>query len=493
VSAPITVPAPHAFIDGTSVGASSGETFQTMMPATGEVLAEVAACGPNDVDRAVTAARRAFRAGTWSRLAPAERKAIMLRFADGIEANLGELARLDAVDAGKPIADCENLDLPDAINTIRWFAEALDKVFGKISPTGTDTLGLITHEPLGVVGAVLPWNFPTSILAWKLGPALAAGNSIVVKPPEQASLSTLRMAEIAVEAGIPHGVFNVTPGLGEIAGKALGLHPDVDMVSFTGSTSVGRQFLRYSADSNLKEIVLECGGKSPQIVMADATRDLTYVAEQLALAAFWNGGQNCTCGSRILVDRRIQADLLEALSEAAESWRVGDPLDPATKIGPMIESSALERIVGYIDGAGDAGARLVYGGKRVLQDTGGYFVEPTIFADVTPDMAIAREEIFGPVVSVLSFTDEAEAIAMANDTPYGLAASIYTHDLDIAHRLAREVRAGTVAVNCYGEGDITTPFGGYKQSGFGGRDKGLEALADYSEVKTTWISLSDAR
>jgi 4-(gamma-glutamylamino)butanal dehydrogenase len=493
VPAPITVPAPHAFIDGMSVGASSGETFETMMPSTGEVLAEVAACGPDDVDRAVAAARRAFRAGSWSRLAPAERKAIMLRFADGIEANLSELARLDAVDAGKPITDCENLDLPDAINTIRWFAEALDKVFGKISPTGTDTLGLITHEPLGVVGAVLPWNFPTPILAWKLGPALAAGNSIVVKPPEQAPLSTLRMAEIAVEAGIPPGVFNVVPGLGEIAGKALGLHPDVDMIGFTGSTSVGRQFLRYSADSNLKETVLECGGKSPQIVMADATRDLTYVAEQLTLAAFWNGGQNCTCGSRILVDRRIQADLLEALSEAAESWRVGDPLDPATKIGPMIESSALERIVGYIDGAGDAGARLVYGGKRVLQDTGGYFVEPTIFADVTPNMAIAREEIFGPVVSVLSFTDEAEAIAMANDTPYGLAASIYTHDLDVAHRLAREVRAGTVAVNCYGEGDITTPFGGYKQSGFGGRDKGLEALADYSEVKTTWISLNDAR
>jgi 4-(gamma-glutamylamino)butanal dehydrogenase len=493
VPAPITVPAPHAFIDGQSVSASSGETFETMMPSTGEVLAEVAACGPDDVDRAVSVARRVFEAGTWSRLAPAERKAILLRFADGIEANLCELAQLDAIDAGKPISDCENLDLPDAVNTIRWFAEVVDKVFGKISPTGTDALGLITHEPLGVIGAVLPWNFPIPILAWKLGPALAAGNSVVVKPAEQAPLSTLRFAEIAADAGIPEGVFNVVPGLGEVTGRAIGLHRDVDMVTFTGSTMVGRQFLRYAADSNLKEIVLECGGKSPQIVMADATRNLSYVAEQLATAAFWNGGQNCTCGSRILVDRRIQDDVVQALTEAAAEWRVGDPLDHETKIGPMIERSALERIIGYIAGAADAGARLVRGGKRVLQDTGGYYVEPTIFADVTPDMAIAREEVFGPVLAVMAFDNEAEAVALANDTPYGLAASIYTHDLDTAHRLARDIRAGTVAVNCYGEGDITTPFGGYKQSGFGGREKGLEALADYSAVKTTWISLNNAR
>jgi gamma-glutamyl-gamma-aminobutyraldehyde dehydrogenase len=463
------------------------------MPSSGEVLAEVAACGRADVDRAVEVARQAFDAGTWSRIAPVERKLTLLRFADAIEANRAEIARLDAVDAGKPITDCEELDLPDAINTIRWFAEAIDKVFGKISPTGDDVLGLITHEPRGVVAAVLPWNFPTPILAWKLGPALAAGNSIVVKPAEQAPLSTLRIAEIAVEAGIPEGVFNVVPGLGEVAGRALGLHPDVDMVAFTGSTSVGREFLRYSADSNMKEVVLECGGKSPQIVMADANRDLSYVADQLATAAFWNGGQNCTCGSRILVDRRIQDDLLEALSEAATRWRVGDPLDPETKVGPMIEASAVDRITGYIGGANAAGARLVHGGKRILEDTGGWYVEPTVFSEVTPDMAIAREEVFGPVVSVLGFGSEAEAVAMANDTPYGLAASIYTHDLDTAHRLARDVRAGTVAVNCYGEGDITTPFGGYKQSGFGGRDKGLEALAGYCEVKTTWMALRDAR
>ena len=490
---PISVPAPHAFIDGIQVAAASGETFETMMPSTGEVLAEIAACGPEDVDRAVATARRAFRAGTWSRLAPAERKAIMLSFADGIEANLSELARLDAVDAGKPIVDCEELDLPDVVNTIRWYAEALDKVFGKVSPTGGDALALVTSEPLGVVGAVLPWNFPTATLAWKLGPALAAGNSVIVKPPEQAPLSTLRVAEIAAEAGIPPGVLNVVPGLGEVTGRALGLHPDVDMIAFTGSTAVGREFLRYSAASNLKEVVLECGGKSPQIVMADAARDLSYVADQLASAAFWNGGQNCTCGSRILVDERIADELVNALSAAAAEWRVGDPLDRDTKVGPMIEASALERILGYVESGRDAGARLVSGGRRVREETGGWFVEPTIFADVTPDMAIAREEIFGPVVSVLSFSDEAEAIALANDSVYGLAASIFTHDLDVAHRLAREVRAGTVTVNCYGEGDITTPFGGYKQSGFGGRDKGLEALAQYSELKTTWYSLRDGR
>jgi gamma-glutamyl-gamma-aminobutyraldehyde dehydrogenase len=491
MSSPITIAAPHAFIDGAPVAPKSGATFETMMPSTGEVLAEIAACGPEDVDHAVAVARRAFDSGHWSRVAPAERKRIMLRFADLIEANLAELARLDAVDAGKPIVDCEEGDLPDVVNTIRWYAEALDKVFGKVSPTGSDTLALITREPIGVVAAVLPWNFPAATLAWKLGPSLAAGNSVIVKPPEQAPLSTLRIAELASEAGLPDGVLNVVPGLGEVAGKALGLHMDVDMVAFTGSTEVGRHFLRYSADSNLKEVVLECGGKSPQIVMGDATRDLAYVADQLANAAFWNGGQNCTCGSRILVDRAIENDLVQALAATTPKWRVGDPLDRDTRIGPMIEASALDRVLSYIAGAADAGATIISGGQRILEDTGGWFVEPTIIGSVTPDMAVAREEIFGPVVSVLSFANEAEAVALANDSTYGLAASIFTHDIDTAHRLARAVRAGTVAVNCFSEGDITTPFGGYKQSGFGGRDKGLEALDQYSELKTTWYALAE--
>lgn len=479
----------QAYIDGEFVDALDGTTFDSFAPATGEVIAKVAACSDADVDRAVAAARAAFNKGEWSRIAPGDRKAVLNKFADLIEQNAEELILTESIDAGKPIVDCRGFDLPDVVNTIRWYAEAADKVFGKASPTDSDHVGLIVREPVGVVGAVLPWNFPMAMLAWKLAPALATGNSVVVKPPELASLTTLRLAELATEAGAPAGVFNVVPGLGHVTGKALGLHMDVDMVSFTGSTEVGRAFLRYAADSNLKGIVLECGGKSPQIVMADCADRLDTVAADLAEAAFFNAGQNCSAGSRILVHSSIKDDFVAALAREAESRTVGDPTDDSTVIGALIEPSALERVLGYIEQAKTDGARIVTGGERLLTETGGYFAGATVIDEVTPQMSVAREEIFGPVVSVLTFDDVDEALALANDTPYGLAATVWSKDIDVALRAARAVRAGTVAVNGYSEGDIGTPFGGYKMSGFGGRDNGLEALEQYTEVKTIWITL----
>ncbi|GGY02699.1 aldehyde dehydrogenase [Litchfieldella qijiaojingensis] len=479
-----------AFIDGRFVPASSGETFDTLNPATGELLTRVAACDGADVDLAVQAARRAFEAGVWSGLPPAERKAIMQRFADLIEEHCLELAVLEALEAGKPIGECFNVDIPDTANTIRWHAEAADKLHDAVTPTDKSVLSIVKREPIGVVGAVLPWNFPAMMAGWKLGPALITGNSVVLKPAELTSLSTLRLAELAHEAGIPAGVLNVVPGLGHVAGKAIGLHPDIDLAAFTGSTEVGRRFLEYSAASNLKRVVLECGGKNPQVVMPDVG-DLKTVASNVLAAAFWNMGENCSAGSRLIVHRSVKDALVDEMQrQLEEEWVTGDPLDPNVQLGALIEKDHMDKVLAHIERAKVDGLKLITGGSRIREESGGYFVAPTIFDDVPQDAGVAREEIFGPVLAVIPFDTEEEAIAIANDTCYGLAASLWSEDLNTVHRMAAAIRAGTVSVNCFSEGDITTPFGGYKQSGFGGRDKSVYAHDQYCELKTTWIQLS---
>lgn len=480
----------QAFIGGELLNSRSGKTFVTWNPATGQKIADITECEKIDVEMAILSARKAFDSGVWSRQNPTSRKKVLLRFAGLIEKNADYIAHLDSLDAGKPITDCQQIDIPDVVSTITWYAESIDKLFDQIAPTGPENLGLIVREPIGVVAAILPWNFPALMMAWKIAPALAAGNSVIVKPAEQSPLSAIYIAQLASEAGLPDGVFNVVPGLGEIAGKALGLSNDVDLAAFTGSTSVGKEFLRYSADSNMKRIILECGGKSPQIVMPDAIKNISSVTNELINAAFWNTGQNCTAGSRILVHESIKEEIVESLVTAVSEISVGDPSLPATRLGPVIEPEAMERILRYIKEGSADGATVETGGKQVLKESGGWFVPPTILNNVHPSMSVAREEIFGPVVSILGFSTEAEAIKIANDSEYGLAASVFTHDLDCAHRMARAVRAGTVSVNCYSEGSIATPFGGYKSSGFGGRDKGVEAFNQYTELKTVWFALN---
>lgn len=447
------------------------------------VIGNIAAGQASDVEAAVAAARASFESGEWSELSPAERKKIMLKWVALLEQHAEELAALDCVDAGKPITECLNTDMPATIDTFSWYAETADKCFGRISPTGSDALGLITKEPIGVVAAVLPWNFPAQMYAWKVAPALVCGNSVIVKPSELTSLSAYRMTQLAHQAGIPAGALILITGTGEEVGEPLGRHGDVDIVSFTGSTEVGRLFLKYSAESNLKEVVLECGGKSPQVVFEDALLD--EAVPSILAAAFWNMSENCSCGSRLIVHSSLKDTLLQKLKQGLSSWKVGLPTDPDVSIGPMVEQAHFEKVASFLQNPGK-NAKLVYGG-RIHSDLGsGWYIEPTIFDHITPEDRLFQEEVFGPVLAITTFETEEQAIALANDTQYGLAASLYTLDVRRAQRVSRKIKAGTVSINGFSEGDITAPFGGFKLSGFGGKDKGVEALDQYQQTKAIW-------
>ncbi|MFJ3056198.1 aldehyde dehydrogenase [Herbaspirillum sp. NPDC087042] len=478
----------QAFIDGAFRPSVSGASFKTTNPATGELLAEISACDSRDVDIAVAKANAAFNDGRWWKLAPAERKATLLRFADLLDANAHELAVLESLDSGKPIRECQLVDVPETINTIRWHAELIDKIYDHTAPVAQSALALVVREPIGVVGLVLPWNFPLLMLAWKIGPSLAAGCSIVVKPAAETTLFALRVAELAFEAGVPAGVFNIVPGGGKEVGEPLGRHNDVAMVSFTGSTATGRRFLHYAAESNLKRIVLECGGKNPAVVMDDI-EDIDAVAQHLVNGAFWNMGENCSATSRLIVQAGIKERLLERVAHFAQEWKVGNPLDPQFRLGSLVSKAHFDKVSSYLHQAEAEKLTVRIGGHT---NSDGLFMEPTVLDGVSTDSRLFQEEVFGPLLTVTTFTTADEAVGLANDTVYGLAASVYTGKLNTAIRLARQIRAGIVTVNCFGEGDISVPFGGYKQSGFGGRDKSVWAHDQYTEIKTIWIDVPEA-
>lgn len=481
----------RAFINGKYVDAHSNARIDCISPIDGSVLTKVSACDEMDVDQAVKAARNSFEQRTWANSAPAQRKKILLKFAELIESHGDELALLETLDMGKPIRYSRSVDIPAVVKCIRWFAEAIDKLYDEVAPTSSDVLATITREPIGVIGIIVPWNFPLLMAAWKFAPALAAGNSIVIKPSEKSPLTALRVAQFASEAGIPDGVFNVIPGLGQVAGKALALHMNVDCIAFTGSTATGKLMMQYAGQSNLKRVWLECGGKSAHIVMPDAItndHDLDEVARTAAAAIYFNQGEMCSAGSRLLVHQSVRDRLVGRISMLASDYQPGDPLDVNTQLGALVDQAQLDTVLSYIRSGEEQGATLCFGGKQARKETRGCYITPTLFTSVNPDMRIAQEEIFGPVLSVIVFNDEREAVELANSVVYGLAAGVWTRDINVAHRMARSLKAGMVYVNCYDDDDITVPFGGFKQSGFG-RDKSLHAFAKYTELKTTWTKI----
>jgi gamma-glutamyl-gamma-aminobutyraldehyde dehydrogenase len=480
------VPPQKLFIEG-AWQEGSGETLDVLSPIDGQKLTTICRATPADVDRAVASARAAFDNGRWSRMAPAGRKKVLHKLADLIERDALELAVLGVRDNGTEISMAIKAEAGSAAATFRYYAEALDKVYGEIAPTADNVLGLVHREPVGVVGAIVPWNFPLMIGSWKLAPALAAGNSVVLKPAESASLTLLRIAELASEAGLPDGVFNVVTGQGSVVGEALALSMDVDVMVFTGSGGVGRRLLEYSARSNLKRCYLELGGKSPNIVFADAP-DLDQAAKTSAMAIFRNAGQVCVAGSRLLVEDSIHDEFVAALAKHSAAMKVGDPLELSSQIGAVNNLTQLEGNLAFVAGALEQGAKIALGGSRILQDTGGWYMEPTIVTGVKPDDAIARQEVFGPVLAVTRFSSDKEAVALANSTDYGLAAGVWTSNLSRAHRMVRDVRAGIIHVNTYGGSDMTVPLGGVKQSG-NGHDKSLHAMDKYYDLKTAWIQL----